>query len=115
MLVQKKQIAEPVVKFTYIDNARWHCSVEIDISGNHVRAEAEATTKGDSYELALGSLKLPEVRPSKLAVPKGCWMFTVGDDSIDITYTAPGGAIKTETIKNTSNIFTAMQKIAKDD
>jgi len=115
MLVQKKQISEPVVKYICVDNTRWHCSVEIDISGNHVRADAEAPTKGESYELALGSLKLPEVRPAKVAVPKGCWMFTVEDDTIDITYTTPCGAIKIDTIKNTSNIFAAMQKVAKSD
>lgn len=115
MLVQKKQISEPTVKYVCIDNTRWHCSVEIDISGNYVRADAEAPTKGDAYEQALSSLKLPDIRPAKSAVPKGCWMFTVDEDSIDVTFTAPSGEIKTETIKNTSNIIIAMQKIARCD
>lgn len=115
MLVQKKQISEPTVKYVCIDNTRWHCSVEVEISGNYVRADAEASTKGDAYEQALGSLKLPDIRPAKSAVPKGCWMFTVDDDSVDISFTAPSGELKIETIKNTSNIIAAMQKIAKCD
>jgi len=115
MLVQKGQLPEPVVRFVFLDSLRWHCYIDMVIAGKTVQADAEAPTKAEAHELALASFKLPAVRAAKTVVPPGCWMFTVDEDEIDVSYTAPSGALKIETIKNTSNIFTAMQKIAKSD
>lgn len=113
MLVQKGQLSEPNVRFSFTESLQWHCQVDIVLSGVPEYSHATAPTKAQAHEIALEAFKLPQLRVSRTVVPKGCWIINSDDDVLDITFNPPDGSIKIETVKNTSNIFSVMQRIAK--
>lgn len=115
MLVQKGQLSEPSVRFTFLEDLQWHCQVDMILSGVPKHSHATASTKAQAHEKALEAFELPQLKVSRTVVPKGCWIINSDDDVLDITYNPPDGSIKIETVKNTSNIFSVMQRIAKSD
>lgn len=115
MLVQKGQISEPTVRYTFLDELKWHCHVEIFIDGKTKHADAEATTKALSYEQALTQFTLPAVKQPRSSVPDGTWNLAVNGENIGIEHTTTSGVVKTEQIKNTSNIFAVMIKMSKNE
>lgn len=115
-LVQKGQIPEPRATFTFKENMLWHCVVEIFVEGKKKVASAESATKNSAHELALAQIDLPLVKESKNHVPLGKWEIVASEDELVIEFMPQGGQNQRKNvIKNTSNIFSVMQKMARDE
>lgn len=117
MLMQKRQIEPPTVAFTATFSGQWRCTVTMRIEGNtHVRTFL-ASTKAAAHEGALSKFDLPDVRTASRKVPVGTWTIRATEEKLNIEYIVKDcngySAYHATEIQQTSNVFAAMQNLAR--